>query len=33
MKTFLDEQLTPLISTIKKPKAWNYLPQVQSERY
>ena len=28
MKTFLDEQLTPLISTIKKPKTWSYVPQV-----
>jgi len=33
MKTFLDENLSPLISTIKKPKGWNYVPQVQqSER-
>ena len=22
----------PLITTIKKPKTWNYVPQVQSER-
>ena len=32
MKTFLNEQLVPLITTIKKPKTWNYVPQVQSER-
>ena len=33
MKTFLDEQLTPLIQTIKKPKCWNYIPpQVGTER-
>ena len=25
--------MTPLISTIKKPKSWNYIPQTKSERY
>ena len=30
MKTFLETQLQPLISTIKKPKSWNYVPPTSS---
>ena len=34
MKTFLDANLVPLIMTIKKPKTFNYMPQVGGgERY
>jgi ubiquitin C-terminal hydrolase len=31
MKKFLAEHLVPLISTIKKPKTWNYQPVTSSE--
>jgi len=31
MKKFLEEQLVPLIQTIKKPKSWSYVPQTNSE--
>jgi len=31
MKKFLDEQLVPLIKTIKKPKTWNYQPSTSAE--
>lgn len=31
MKKFLEEQLVPLIQTIKKPKSWNYVPQTNTE--
>ena len=33
MKQFIDGQLLPLIQTIKKPKSWNYQPQIASERF
>ena len=33
MKTFLETQLQPLISTIKKPKSWTYVPPTSLERY
>ena len=33
MKTFLEANLVPLILTIKKPKSFNYIPQIASERY
>ena len=32
MKKFLDEQLGPLVQTIKKPNTWNYTPPGQSDR-
>ena len=32
MDKFLDEQLVPLIATIKKPKTWSYTPQTSSQR-
>ena len=33
MKTFLDQNLVPLIMTIKKPKTFNYIPSTSGERY
>lgn len=32
MGKFLDDQLVPLISTIKKPRTWSYTPQSSSQR-
>ena len=31
MKRFLEQHLVPLISTIKKPKNWNYQPVTAQE--
>ena len=33
MKNFLDSNLVPLITSIKKPNKFNYIPQIASERY